>query len=864
MSDTSKTLTLSFGSYTCTLEGYDDPFPVFQKLTQFFQSMEGYAPGLPSRDALLELLDQTEPDGVTLMVEDDRVVIAQGVEQFEAILSEGEDQAAPEVADAGESTDNSEDVSEEAVAEFAEDTAENVTDDDTETTDSDEHGSTVQGLAGLAAGAAAVAGFAHAGSQSSDEATAEGEDQTDETDVAEQDDESAEAEPTWHPLTDEPAEMTLEEGDDAVDEIVAAADDVAEDADALVSDVTDEAEDAQDDTSEMVDEALSAASDDVEGALDEATADLDETYEDASADLDDALDAADAEISDAVEEVGAEADALVGEMSDDVDAAMDTASDQAEEALDEATAQIDEVLDNAAAQVEGTIDDAQSFVDDAIDTATPDLSLDDTPVEEAVDEIDASLAAALGSFDVEDDLDGEDVASAEDLDDLAKLDGAPGDDVPETVVLPEYKAPARDDASDDADIDPFETAARIAETEIDDINPLDLDEDGFPKVAGAAVDDDADDSDDDDPIMPTPVLKASDKVAAITPDDAMPSAVSIFGKRSKKDPAFEAEMNAALASDELEEIEDDLEDALTDATADATGAVDDADGPQKDKDDLDLAAALAEPEDDSDDFMQAESDFELEGQETPAKPSHLYVVSETELEKSESSKPQMDAAQKPSFMAEPEAAPEKPAEPPAEASKSRGGLMGLLKRGKKPAEVAATPAPVQSEPEPAKPAAIPEAAKPAPVAEPAKPAMPEPAAAETGSEEKRAGLRIIRNEPDRPAAPPAPLHLEQEDFVDDGELNLRNFAYRTNAATLTDLVEVAAAYTTLVEGQPSFSRRTVLSMIDEVAADKGYSAEVRIKSFGKLLRAGRILRVDDGQFALSREAINSFEEKLAG
>ncbi|MEO1551194.1 MAG: hypothetical protein AAFR93_12320, partial [Pseudomonadota bacterium] len=243
-------------------------------------------------------------------------------------------------------------------------------------------------------------------------------------------------------------------------------------------------------------------------------------------------------------------------------------------------------------------------------------------------------------------------------------------------------------------------------------------------------------------------------------------------------------------------------------------------------------------------FMTAEADMELPEAKDP-----------TEIDP----RPQRDGAGKPElYVVETKDTREDPVKPAAaldytlpeaeidaaraEESKPSSGLLGrLMGRGGDS---------TNSTPEPA-----PEAPKPTP---------PKAAKKPTAQDDKRSSLRIIRNEPDQPAAPPAPLQLGEVDFDEDDEPSLRNFAVFNKAETLTDLVEVTAAYTTLIEGQPNFSRRALLERIDEVAADKNYSAEVRIKSFGKLMRAGKIIRVDDGQFSLSGEALRTFESRLAG
>ncbi|RMH45795.1 MAG: hypothetical protein D6686_16795 [Alphaproteobacteria bacterium] len=125
-------------------------------------------------------------------------------------------------------------------------------------------------------------------------------------------------------------------------------------------------------------------------------------------------------------------------------------------------------------------------------------------------------------------------------------------------------------------------------------------------------------------------------------------------------------------------------------------------------------------------------------------------------------------------------------------------------------------------------------------------ADPEPARAAARPAAQR--LSVVARRPD----PAAPANSE-----------LREFARRMGAASLPELLEASAAYTTLVRGQPRFSRRDIMLALDEIGAEESFTQEARIKSFGRLLRKGSIVRVDDGRFALSRTTRSSYEERLS-
>lgn len=113
----------------------------------------------------------------------------------------------------------------------------------------------------------------------------------------------------------------------------------------------------------------------------------------------------------------------------------------------------------------------------------------------------------------------------------------------------------------------------------------------------------------------------------------------------------------------------------------------------------------------------------------------------------------------------------------------------------------------------------------------------------------------------------APAMVNPIDDVNSGHAttaetsDLRNFARGVGAASVSELIEASAAYVTMVNGRPNFSRREVLGMLDELAEDKPLTLETRIKTFGSLLRVGRLKRTDNGEFELSGDALTQLEQR---
>ncbi|WP_164738305.1 hypothetical protein [Frigidibacter oleivorans] len=91
------------------------------------------------------------------------------------------------------------------------------------------------------------------------------------------------------------------------------------------------------------------------------------------------------------------------------------------------------------------------------------------------------------------------------------------------------------------------------------------------------------------------------------------------------------------------------------------------------------------------------------------------------------------------------------------------------------------------------------------------------------------------------------------------------FAERLGATGLSELLEAAAAYTAAVEGRPHFSRPQIMKKVAHAAEDGRFSREDGMRSFGMLLRQGKIQKVKRGQFALTASSRFSAEvARIAG
>ena len=149
-----------------------------------------------------------------------------------------------------------------------------------------------------------------------------------------------------------------------------------------------------------------------------------------------------------------------------------------------------------------------------------------------------------------------------------------------------------------------------------------------------------------------------------------------------------------------------------------------------------------------------------------------------------------------------------------------------------------------------------------------RPRRPQAASTSARSERPTTGdrpapLRLVAEQRiDQPGEPVRPRRVSRADLVSsapvevdsDGALSgsFSEYADEVGASSLTDLLEAAAAYLSDVEGRPQFSRPMLMQKLREID-EESFSREEGLRSFGQLLRQGKLQKLKGGRFAVTEE-----------
>ncbi|NRB01005.1 MAG: hypothetical protein HRU32_14530, partial [Rhodobacteraceae bacterium] len=94
--------------------------------------------------------------------------------------------------------------------------------------------------------------------------------------------------------------------------------------------------------------------------------------------------------------------------------------------------------------------------------------------------------------------------------------------------------------------------------------------------------------------------------------------------------------------------------------------------------------------------------------------------------------------------------------------------------------------------------------------------------------------------------------------------NFADFAAKMDAHELPDLLEAAAAYSAFVEGNPHFSRPQLMKRVAKFDTQAEFTREAGLRSFGQLLRQGKIQKLKRGQFTIAETSRFNPDARIAG
>ncbi|MEX0306727.1 MAG: hypothetical protein AB3N12_05000 [Ruegeria sp.] len=111
--------------------------------------------------------------------------------------------------------------------------------------------------------------------------------------------------------------------------------------------------------------------------------------------------------------------------------------------------------------------------------------------------------------------------------------------------------------------------------------------------------------------------------------------------------------------------------------------------------------------------------------------------------------------------------------------------------------------------------------------------------------------RIDNDAADTGPVTPRRVTSADEEAIDE-EGGFATFAQEQGAQSLLDLLEAAAAYLSFIEGQEQFSRPQLMNKVRSLKQDS-FNREESLRSFGQLLRDGKIEKAGGGRFAASTQ-----------
>ena len=121
----------------------------------------------------------------------------------------------------------------------------------------------------------------------------------------------------------------------------------------------------------------------------------------------------------------------------------------------------------------------------------------------------------------------------------------------------------------------------------------------------------------------------------------------------------------------------------------------------------------------------------------------------------------------------------------------------------------------------------------------------------------------VQSTPIRPRRVAQPVVVENDVQEIDAGGSFVEFAEELGVTELPELIEAAAAYLSFVHGQDQFSRPQLMHQVRTVEK-QNFNREDGLRTFGQLLRAGKIEKIKGGRFAVTDEISFRPDEREAG
>lgn len=775
MMSNNKILTVSYGTFSCTLEGFDDSFGTMKAIAEYFRDLAsddryfGAEPPQPDAEMLTRIAEREISRRVEARQHEGRIVLS-------ASDSDATPAQAPPAA----------------------------------------------AMAAVPAAAAAVATAAQADAAEAPEADQKVEDVAEDTAApqeAAQVEKAAPADEVEEVTTDasdevEEAAKAVEEAPEA-DEAPAKAEAEAEPvAEGTEADTTDE------DADDLIVEHL--ASD-----AEELTANEDLAEEEA----------------DSAEDTQEDAKAVEAEAGDDAEATAEPVVAPAPAAVDSIAAKLQRIR-AVVSHSQQSSQDSDMFEDEHADdlsaqNAAPLMQDDEDDSDENDDSILAAVSRTAASNALHDAA--RDIEDAQEVDDAVQAAAEDADDAQDDDDIASILARFEDDDSDDdveaeaeaeenTDLAQPALARQDVETAEDDDDDLGLD----TLAALMAQEDDAQDDAEDD----------ADNLFESGEDTAAPAAKP---RQARVIKVKRADIEAALAKGDLEEVDEDDDDD-DDIDMDTLGP-----SSLSEQEEAELLAELAE--------VEAEAPAgDTAPEETARETAQPALVTAAPESAKESKKPVVDAdvsrlmAEADNQMDEPEASSRRDAfahlKAAVKAKKADAdiGNDSIKDEGAFRSDLASVVKPRRPEAAPTR-SQRPDGPRPAPL-------------------KLVAAQRVDRAEAVAPEAPVRPRRVSKIEpaaaaATSGNGPSFADYVEDMGAHNLPAVLEAAASYLAFVEGHDNFSRPQLMNTV-RLAETEGFSREDGLRSFGQLLRTGKIEKRKGGRFAVTSDIGYRPDQRAAG